>query len=370
MILEKLELRNYRNYRSQEVEFSPRKTLIVGRNAQGKSNLLESVYFLSYLRSRNASRMREVVLDGETSCSIKGFVSDSDERFSVKVALGPTGKEVELNGRKIEPSSRAEGVLKCILFSPEDLYIVRGEPYRRREYLDEMMVGIGADAASRVREYRHLLRQRNAVLKTWEEYGGGLEEAMEPWTVGLVGAGAEIVVERKRMVVSISGVIGRCYEEISGEDKSIDCIYECSFVTGGGDAGEVRSDMRMALESRIEEEKRARRTVVGPHRDELVVRLGGRTARYGTSQGEQRTLAYAMKVAEKKYIEERTGEVPLLLLDDVLSELDEGRRRNLLAYAAGQSQVMITATEVPRGFDDAEATILAVEGGRITVAGD
>lgn len=368
MILNRLELSNFRNYTRQEIDFSEGRNIITGRNAQGKSNLLEAIYFLSHGRSSRAPRLRELVMDGEQQSSVRAAVTDGDDRLNLKIAFGPGGRNVELNGQKVERGARARGILKCVLFAPDDLYLVKGDPGRRRELFDETMEELGPLPANTVQQYRHVLRQRNALLKRWEEQGANLEQALAPWNDALVKAGAAMTVERLEMLKGVTGFASEAYRAISGEDKELELDYRGTFEVAGASEEEVAEAMMAALGRHVSEEKRARATVVGPHRDDVEIRLGGRRARFAASQGEQRTIAFCLRVAQKKYLRERTQKVPVLLLDDVLSELDEKRRERVLEQVGVDSQALITTTELPRSVEVPGDRVFVVEEGKVSIA--
>lgn len=367
MIITGLELRNFRNYGHQEIQFSPERNVVTGRNAQGKSNLLEAVYFLSHLKSIRTPRMRDLVTEGQQKASVKGDIIDGELRLSVRVSFSEEGKKVEVNGQRAESAARVRGLVKCVLFSPEDLYLVKGEPSRRREFLDETVEGLGPAASSAFAQYRHVLRQRNAVLRSWEDHGGALGTVIEPWDEALVRAGARIVMLRTKMISEMQGYAADVYRQISGDSKELRLVYSCTFDPGAGGVEEAEQGMREALLRSSMEEKRARTTVIGPHRDDVEISVGGRAARFSASQGEQRSIAFCKRVAQRKYLESETGKEPIMLLDDVLSELDEGRRRRVLKLAGAGSQSVITTTELPEGPQTAGEKIFMVEKGEVRV---
>jgi DNA replication and repair protein RecF len=367
LIIDRLELFNFKNYESQDVRFSPEINLVTGMNAQGKTNLLESIYFLSHLRSNRAPRLREMIREGEENASVHGLIIDGDTKITIKISFGSSGKTVELNGRAAR-ATRAMGVLKCVMFEPGDLYLVKGEPSRRRDFLDETLEELGPGAARQVGVYRHVLRQRNALLKRWEGYGSVFRDSLEPWSQKLAEAGGEILVSRRRMVQSMQEMIVETYARIAGSGEEISFLYSETFPSSATTPEEATARMMGELERRAEEEKRARTTLVGPHRDDVEIMIKGREARHGASQGEQRTLAFAMRLAQRGYIAEETGKEPVLLLDDVLSELDEDRRRRVLEMIGGGGQAIITATEPPRGVDESASLLLEVERGSVRVA--
>jgi DNA replication and repair protein RecF len=369
--IKSLELNGFRNYQHLEIDLAPLNNILVGRNAQGKSNLLEAVYFLSHLKSNRAPRLRELVIQGAENASVRGLIMDGETRLNILVSFGSQGKIVEVNGQRMESAARARGLMKCVMFSPEDLYIVKGDPARRREFMDETQEGIGPVSARQVLQYRHVLRQRNAVLRSWEEKGPRLAEYLEPWNEALVKEGSAIAGARARMVSGMEGRLTEAYAGIAGDGKAVGFAYRGTFdAEGRPEETEVR--MREALEASAAEEKRARTTVVGPHRDDIEIRLGGREARFSVSQGEQRTLAFGLRVAQKRYLEMETGKEPVLLLDDVFSELDAGRRGRVLEFAGAESQALITTTEIPPGSEGDRLTgsggkVLKVEQGRVEV---
>lgn len=367
MILTRLELSNFRNYEHQEIDFSEGRNAIIGRNAQGKSNLLEAVYFLSHLRSPRVPRMRELVREDQQAAAVRGGVIDEGDRLNIKVAFGARGRSVEVNGQRIASTAKSRGILKCVLFEPDDLYLVKGEPSGRREYFDETMEELGPVPASTVQQYRHVLRQRNALLKRWDE-GTNLSEVIAPWNDALVESGAAIVTERLKAVKGIEGPAREAYTAISGEKKELSLDYVGTFESGSGDLENAKDAMREAISRSAAVEKRTRTTMVGPHREDLEIKLSGRGARFSASQGEQRTIAFCLRVAQMKYLEEVTGKTPVLLLDDVLSELDEQRRHMVLELVGVTSQAIITATELPSTMEGQIDRVFVVEEGRVEVA--
>ncbi|MHB8894956.1 MAG: DNA replication/repair protein RecF [Candidatus Geothermincolia bacterium] len=367
MKLSRLELTNFRNYERQEIEFSEGRNVIIGRNAQGKSNLLESVYFLSHLRSSRAPRLRELVKDGEERSAVRGLVQDGGDRLNIKISFAAQGRSFEVNGQKIQGAARARGILKCVLFAPEDLYLVKGDPARRREYFDETMEELGPVPANTVQQYRHVLRQRNALLRKWEEQAN-LPESLAPWNEALIKAGAAMTVERLNALEGITDLLREAYRAISGDEKDLTLQYKGTFEASPHEVASAEDAMRDALAGSAATEKRARATLVGPHREDVEIMLGGLGARYAASQGEQRTIAFCLRVAQKNYLREETGKAPVLLLDDVLSELDEKRRHTVLEMAGADTQAIITATELPPTMEGQVDRLMVIDEGKVTVA--
>jgi DNA replication and repair protein RecF len=253
-----------------------------------------------------------------------------------------------------------------VMFSPDDLYLIKGDPARRREFLDETVEGIGPLAAKRVLQYKHVLRQRNAVLRSWEEHGAALSSVIEPWNDALARAGAAVVAQRVKMVPQMESYIDESYREIAGGGGAARVRYAGTFEVDSTDEEVVEGIMRRALERSESEEKRSRTTVVGPHRDDVEIRLGGREARFSVSQGEQRTLAFCLRVAQGRYLEGETGKTPVTLLDDVLSELDSDRRERVLELAGAASQAILTTTDAPDDLAGVKGKVFRVQQGKVT----
>ena len=368
MIISRLELFNFRNYGYQDIEFTPHRNIIIGRNAQGKSNLLEAVYFLSHLESKRSPRLRDLVKEGEREASVRGLFLDRKAGIKLRVSFGGKERFVEVNGRKLESATKAKGMVKCVMFDPDDLYMVKGDPSRRRKFLEETAEETGRLESEAIQRYRHALRQRNAVLRSWEEKGPRLNAILEPWSAALAQWGSVIVRTRIKMVDWMEGVIAEIYGEISGDRGEVRFKYsgtvECEV---GSSVEEIAREIRESLDRSADDEKRARCTVVGPHRDDVEIGVGGKEARFTASQGEQRTVAYCMRVAQKRFIEKETGETPVLLLDDVLSEMDRGRREKVLELAGVGSQSIITTAEEPGELAINGARVLRVEEGKVRV---
>ena len=367
MVLRTLELFNFRNYEHLDIEFSPHRNLAIGRNAQGKSNLLESIYFLSYLRSKRARTLADLVREGHEEASVLGSIIGDGSEARVRLTVGARGRTAEVNGQKVGSSARVRGRMKCVSFDPDDLCLVKGEPGRKSGFLDETLEALGPMGAVAINQYGHALRQRNAILKVWERYGTGLEDAIGPWSRGLATYGAKMVASRLEMLRTMEEVVERLYREISQDEKKVELRYAGTFGLEDASEGEIFENMQRALDSVLVEEKRERATRVGPHRDDVEIRLGGRDARYKASQAELRTLAFCMRLAQKEHVERKTGQTPVILFDDVLSELDEGRRRRVLDLAGGESQAMLTATEATADMKRASDKTLVVDGGMISI---
>lgn len=366
MVISRLELFNFRNYRHLDLEFCPGRNMVVGDNAQGKTNLLEAIYLVSRLKSPRTPRPSDLIYHQEPAASVKAMVVEDGRKVVVKVILGSGGRSIEVNGRKEEKIQRVAGLLLCVLFTPEDLYLVRGEPSRRRFFLDETIESTGRVWQGETSRYRHLLRQRNALLKRWEGYGSRLDESLEPWDQGLSETGARIVKARLRVTAGVMEAVTGLFDHVTGGGDELSLRYQCSFPVR---EGELKESMLEKLRASREQEKRLRTTLVGPHRDEVEILIGKKEARYCASQGEQRAVACCLKFAQRKVIEGKTGRTPVLLLDDVLSELDRTRAGRVLELAGEGGQVILTSTGNPEGKETRGSQTFCVRNGEVFIEG-
>lgn len=366
MFLKSLELRNFRNYQSIDVNFHPLNNIIVGGNAQGKSNLIEAIYFLSHLKSKRTPIVKNLILNGSENTSVCGTITDGKRDAKVKIVMEDGGRTLEVNGRRDEKRAVLGLLFKTVLFCPEDLELLKGGPALRREYLDETAVEVSPGHGEVINRYRHILKQRNAILKEWERNRARLPELLAPWNEALIEFGAKIIVKRTEVIECIKDKMGEYYGRISGLGENVEVKY-LPTVEAGRTVEDTKEKIRRALKEKGEEEKRLRTTVVGPHRDGVEIKIRGMDARFCASQGEQRTLAFCLRLSQRDCIVEKAGEVPVLLLDDVLSELDKARRKKLVKCAEGRGQLFITSTERSDEGVSGEADFYHVKGGEVKI---
>ncbi|MEB3337463.1 MAG: DNA replication/repair protein RecF [Leptolyngbyaceae bacterium] len=412
MYLKTLHLRHFRNYQEQQIDFSAPKTILVGDNAQGKSNLLEAVELLSTLRSHRALRDRELVQEGETVGQITAVLERDTGPIDLALTLRSNGRRtVVLNGESLRRHLDFLGVLNAVQFSSLDLELVRGGPERRRSWLDGLLTQLEPIYASILQQYNQVLRQRNAFLKEQlktRELGGRRTEEqpqgdrlsladptqLAAWDTQLVTIGSRMIRRRTRVLERITPFAQAWHQEISGSKEVLEIRYAPSVsgsplsgdpplnagpreggehpimvpeVTQPNDLAIVQQAFWDKIQQRAIAEQYQGTTLVGPHRDEVEFTINGTPARQYGSQGQQRTLVLALKLAELKLIEEVIGESPLLLLDDVLAELDLSRQNQLLDAIQDRFQTLITTTHL--GSFDAQwlnsSQILTVEAGKI-----
>lgn len=353
MIVQELQILNFRNLRFVRAEFEAGLNVIYGANAQGKTNVLEALYLLVTGRSFRTTDEREMipwVRDNYEATLIRARVEKrtGEERFLV--SFNQAEKRIFVNGEPIHRLGELIGRINAVLFTPSDLQLVRGSPGGRRRFLDIELSQISRHYLHHLQRYDLALRQRNALLKQHQRRPG-LKEELSSWDPQLVEHGGELTAARSRALLELSARSAEAYGRIAGAQERLELVYRSSpsmpdrkespLIT----REEARERLEAALRGAMEEDIRRGATSVGPHRDDFDFMLDGRDARSFGSQGQQRSCVLALRLAELRFMEEATGEPPLLMLDDLMSELDEARTRALLESLDPRVQTFITTTE-------------------------
>ncbi|MGK7873976.1 MAG: DNA replication/repair protein RecF [Xenococcaceae cyanobacterium] len=382
MYLKNLHLLSFRNYLDQRVEFDAQKTILVGNNAQGKSNLLEAVELLSTLKSHRASRDRDLVLEGATAGQIIATLERAYGTAELALTLRLQGRRtVTLNREPLRRHIDFLGVLNSVQFSSLDLELVRGAPECRRNWLDALLVQLEPIYAYILHQYYQVLRQRNALLKEIRKQEAGMQSGKSQietissdvsqlvlWDEQLAATGSRVTRRRARVLERLVPLAQAWHASISGNTEVLEIKYAPNVSWLEDDPEKVQQAFLEKIEQRRIAEQQLGTTVVGPHRDEVEFMINQTPARSYGSQGQQRTLVLALKLAELKLIEEVVGELPLLLLDDVLAELDPNRQNQLLDAIQDRFQTLITTTHIG-SFDEQwlkASQILSVEAGQIS----
>lgn len=350
MYIKEIELHNFRNYKDERVTFAPTVNIFLGMNAQGKTNLLEGIYLTGIGRSFKSIRDREMINFEEDFCRLKTCfcAGDGEERIN-EVAITRDGKKgIKIDGLELRKSSELLERIFIIVFSPEDLKIVKDEPEKRRRFIDREMCQIRAGYLSDLTDYKRVLKQRNAYLK--EERVD--MDMLSIWDVQMASLGTRIIERRRNFIERIDEISREIHYKITGGKERLELKYEPSEF----DPEKVREDIRN------------RTTGHGPHRDDFSIMADGIDLRKYGSQGQQRTAALSLKLSEIRIIEEEKGEKPILLLDDVLSELDNDRQVYLL-NSLGENQMFISTTDiigaVARNLP--EGKIFKINGGQVEI---
>jgi len=341
-----LTVTDFRNLASVELAPSPRATVLVGANGQGKTNLLEAVYFLATLKPLRAVRLAELIRFGQPAARVAGDFDGPGGLRRVEVRVEPGGRTALLDGKVLGAGARLEEYfegLASVCFSPDDLLVVKGGPDGRRRLLDRAAFNRWPAVLAEARDYVRALRARNAALRA-----GGPQEVEESFRPPLVAAGARLLARRRALLAELAPRFGAAFREISGPG-SPEARLEyrpAAALRLDGEESALAARLAEALASRLERDRERGYTSAGPHADDLAVALDGRGARLFGSQGQQRALVLALKIAEIENLRAALGRPPLLLLDDVSSELDPEKNRYLLAYLAGLSgQSFLTTTD-------------------------
>ncbi len=380
MFLTSLQLRHFRNYADQAVTFSAPKTIVLGENAQGKSNLLEAVELLSMLKSHRTSRDRDLVQDGQTTAQITAAIDRGVGPHSVKMTLRSSGRRTSvLNGETLKRQIDLLGTLNTVQFSSLDLDLVRGGPAYRRGWLDGLLVQLEPFYAHLLNQYGRVLRQRNALLRKADrdETGfpvGDLSASLAVWDAQLAALGTRLIRRRARALERLTPLAQSWHEQISGQREELQIVYRPSVAREEPGLWTKPEGLQSAFFDKLKQRAIAEQvngtSLVGPHRDEIEFLINATPARQYGSQGQQRTLVLALKLAELKLIDDVVGEPPLLLLDDVLAELDLNRQNQLLEVIQTRFQTLITTTHLSAFEADwlKSSQILTVEQGKILPA--
>jgi DNA replication and repair protein RecF len=367
--LTRLALADFRSYAAADVRLEPGVTTLTGSNGQGKTNLVEAAYYVATFGSHRVAADAPLVRHGAERAIIRAAVSGAVRDSLVEIEVNPgRANRVRLNRVPLPRPREALGVLRCVLFAPEDLAVVKGDPDQRRRYLDDLLVATRPRYAGVRSDYERIVRQRSALLKSARARGGGVPRGLEVWDDQLVATGAELTAGRLALVAAIRPHVALAYSAVSGSASDSALRYKASF--RGNDVGfgeqpdpepeKIAKALREELEARQRAELERGVCLVGPHRDELELSIGGLPARGYASHGESWSMALALRLAAFEVLRAE-GEDPVLILDDVFAELDAGRRGRLAGLVAGAEQVLVTAAV----GDDVPAEL---SGRRLTVA--
>lgn len=348
--------------------FTAPKTILVGANAQGKSNLLEAVELLSSLGSHRAHRDRELVLTGEETGQVMALVERDSGPLDLTLTLRSNGRRtLMVNSEAVRRHLDFLGHLNAVQFSCLDLNLVRGTPGERRHWLDSVLVQLEPLYAHLLQQYHQVLRQRNAFLKLHQGDGTLDRAQLVLWDQQLATTGTRLTRRRQRLITRLAPLAQHWHQAISGSSEILEVHYAPNVHSPIDEPEAVYQAFLDKIQQKAIAEHHQATSLVGPHRDEVELIINQTPARQYGSQGQQRTLVLALKLAELKLIEEVIGEPPLLLLDDVLAELDLQRQNQLLETIQDRFQTLITTTHL--GAFDAQwlksAQILNVKSGEI-----
>ncbi len=338
MRLSSIELKNYRNYREIHIDFDKNVTIFFGDNAQGKTNILEAVYVCATTKSHRSAKDRDLIAFGEEEAHIKMILSDDDKRTRVDMHIKKNkNKGIAVDGILLKRASELFGYLNVVFFSPEDLHIIKNGPADRRKFVDCELCQLDKIYLYNLANYNKILNQRNRLLKDIG-FRPDYMQLLEIYDEQLGEYGNNVISVRKKFISQLNDIISEIHLKLSGGKEKLEIIYEPD-VNEGFIVDELKKNR--------EKDVKLKTTSAGPHRDDISFIVNGIDIRRFGSQGQQRTAALSLKMAEINIVERITGNKPILLLDDVLSELDSNRQ-NYLLNSIQDIQTLITCT----GLDD------------------
>ncbi|HEY5420036.1 MAG TPA: DNA replication/repair protein RecF [Marmoricola sp.] len=379
MHVARLTLHDFRSWSDLDLELGPGATAFVGRNGQGKTNLVEAIDYLSRLGSHRVAGDAPLVRAGTDQAVVRAAVIRDERRAVLEIEINPgRSNRGRINKSPLPRARELLGLVRTVVFSPEDLALVKGDPSERRHFADDLLVQLQPRYAGVRTDYDRVLKQRNSLLKSARPARFGSSSAADGpsgplgtlgvWDANLARLGAEIVGARMRLVADLSPLVGKAYEAVARGATRDDAtmVYRCSFPaqTGadqrGADQDELERGLLAELERRRRDELDRGISLVGPHRDDLVLSLGDLPAKGYASHGESWSFALALRLASYDLLRS-TGDDPILVLDDVFAELDTGRRQQLAELVGDAEQVLVTAAV-------ADDVPVALRGTRYTVA--
>ena len=370
MNIKEIKIKNFRNYKDLEISFDEGVNLILGDNAQGKTNLIEALYISSMGKSFRTTNDRELINFDADSSLIKVLASKEDFDVEIEIELEKRGsksvnKRIKKDKKKLARTSELIKNILIVVFSPEDLKLVKDEPEKRRRFLDREICQISPAYYDSFSNYRKALKQRNNYLRE----GNIRPDLLEIWDEQLVIYGSRMIQIRKEFVNKLSIISGGIHKGITNQEEKIEIVYEPN-VELAENIKDQEDNFRAAIEGKRRRDIDTGTTSVGPHRDDIGFFVNGIDMRSYGSQGQQRTCALSLKLAELSLVREETGEDAILLLDDVMSELD-AKRQEYLIKTLEKNQLFITTTDIDKnvlGKID-KATIYSVTNGKVEKKG-
>lgn len=363
MKLRRIALDGFRNYTDFTADFSPGVNVIWGENAQGKTNLLEAIGFLSGARSHRARGDKELLSFHKDQGTITAEVTSRGRDFLLEVQLfRGARRRLFVNHVKCKTAAELGGIVQTVLFCPEDLALIKAGAAERRSFLDHAICQLRPRYAEALAQYNKLLDHKTRILRDWEKHPS-LLDVLEDFNEAMARAGALVIHYRAHFVRKLAEKAAQIQTEFSGGRETLALHYATVSTVRDplGPTVELYEDLRRHQDSHAKAERDARSCLSGPHKDDLVARINGQPARQYASQGQTRTAALSLKLAERELFRDDTGQWPILLLDDVLSELDARRQDFVLRRITG-GQVILTGCEAPDGSFPEGRTLHIMQG--------
>lgn len=334
MIIKSIKLENFRNYESLDLNFEKGTNILYGDNAQGKTNVLEAIYLSATTKSHKGSKDKEIIRFDQEEAHIRTNLDKEGMEYRVDMHLRKSkSKGIAINGQHLKKAAELLGLLNVVFFSPEDLSIIKNGPSERRRFVDMELSQIDKYYLYNLNQYNKIVNQRNKLLKDFY-FHSDLNETLQIWNMQLVSYGKQIIDRREKFVEQLNEIIYDIHKNLSGGREELKIVYEPDV---------KEEEFENKLKNSQERDIKLKMTSVGPHRDDFCFMVNGVDIRKFGSQGQQRTAALSLKLSEIEMVKRVTKDNPVLLLDDVLSELDSNRQ-NYLLNSIGDIQTIITCT--------------------------
>ncbi|MBD3288893.1 DNA replication/repair protein RecF [candidate division KSB1 bacterium] len=369
MILSSLELKNFRNYVHERIEFNTEQNIISGRNAQGKTNLLEAIYLLCITRSFRTRIEKELCNFESDECTLKGefVLGNGNKRTIIFYYQKKDGKQFSVNKKKVEKFSSHIGQFPVVISSPEAYNLTTGPPAERRKFIDIMLSQINIQYMYQLQEYYRILKQRNSILGNRRYSSNQITKLLEPWNLGLVEKGSQIILERMSFVEEFKNILRNIYSQISTTEE------ELNFTYGSKIQGKTLEEIKNRYDALLESSKRAEMeqgtTTIGPHRDDLVFEVNENNLRKFGSRGQHKTVLISLMISEFELIKNKLNETPVILVDDLYSEIDPKREERIMEFLLQLGQLFITTTNEISSLKDKRinrtAKYFQIESGKI-----
>lgn len=340
MKINQLELKNFRNYKNCSVEFHPFINIFIGKNAQGKTNLLEAIYILSMSKSFKTNIIEELICFQEEFAKLNGYIETNHRNMNLQIVFSHLGKKAMINHKEIKKSSDYVGYLNVVLFIPEDLMLIKGSPRLRRKLMDMEISKISPIYMYNLNKYQKLLKERNQYLKLLHEKHGEPDEYLEVLSEQMAHIQVDLIKKRIEFVELLNEISSSMYDYISLHEEKLKIEYKSSYKSI--DYETIMSKYQKNYQRDIIYSQ----TTNGLHKDDMLMFLDDKDAVLYASQGQQRSIVLAIKIALLELIKKEIGEYPILLLDDVLSELDDVRKTKLLNLIQDKVQTFLTSTSI------------------------
>lgn len=344
MIVNKLIIKNYRNFIEAEAELNDSLNIFIGDNGQGKTNLMESIYIASIGRTFRLNSENELINFFENKSSVEIHLIKNNYKVKIEIILEKNKKKlVFINGVKLDKTSEMIGVLNNVIFTPDDMKIIKGSPVERRKFVNIDISQIKPKYKYLLNKYKKVTTERNLILKNYyTKYEN--KDIINIWNDYLVNIGTEISIYRNEYIKKLKNYATDIYSNISGKKEKFDIIYYSNIGLIDNDKEEIKKTFHEKINSNFNNEVLRGTCLYGPHKDDIIIKINDKECKYFGSQGQQRSAILALKLAEIEIIKEEVGEYPILLLDDVLSELDNKRKSFLIEHIKG-IQTIITSTD-------------------------